>query len=268
MSASSSECSNQSNGNNFVPAQGQGATRPPNTINDTPWLQRLKLWLAIHRFFTFPFAFEQETNLKRLDLANSGLYLSECKQLLICYFCSGEIDISTPDLSSDEIDTVHLELSPRCPLFNESTENCILVPSNCIDYRFEAFRLYSLLLVTWSATGSIYDLAHSGFTYANNENNVRCAFCRLEVRGWLPSDIIEQEHLLKRPDCPFLNLQDVGNVPIGDEFVEPTNAAFENSGMSSIMKSMNNFLLQFYLQKSRWQKYKVILCMFLYSGSR
>jgi Inhibitor of Apoptosis domain len=237
-----------------MPAQGQRCTRPPNTINDTPWLQGLKLSLALHRFLTYPFAFEQETNLKRIDLANSGLYLSECKQLLNCYFCSGEIEISTPDLSSDEIDTMHKELSPRCPLFNESTENVPLVSSNCINHRFEAFRLYSLLLVEWSTPVSIYDLAHLGFMYANNENNVRCAFCKLEVRGWLPSDVIEQEHLSRRPECPFLSLQDVGNVPIGDEFLDSTTAAFGNSGMSSIMKSMNNFLLQFYLQKSRWLK--------------
>ena len=246
----SSNTSRSSDENPLPPAPlyPQRATTLPNIINNSPWLQRLKLNFGIHRFLTYPFTFEEDTKLKRVDLANSGLYLSKCRQLLVCYFCSGEIEISrlTPDLSGDEIDAKHQELSPQCPLFIESTENVPLVPSHCTNYKFEAFRLYSLLLVPWSAPVSIYDLAHFGFSYTNNEDNVRCTFCRLEVRGWEPSDTAVDEHRRWNPRCPFLVLQEaVGNVPIGDE-IFALNAAdycFSGSGISSIMRCKNKFIL-------------------------
>jgi Inhibitor of Apoptosis domain len=222
---------------NIATAQRQRSIRLPNVVNNIPSLQRLRLDLGLHRFFTFPYIFEQETKLKRVDLANSGLFLSDCKQLLACYFCSGEIEVSTldPGLSGDNIDIKHQELNPWCPLFKESTENVPLVPSNCSNYKFEACRLFSLLLVDWKAPVSIYDLAHFGFFYANSEDNARCAFCRLEVRGWEPLDTAEEEHRRWNPNCPFLKLQDVGNVPIGDELYV-SSSLHSLTGISSIMK--------------------------------
>lgn len=246
--AASPKYSQRTIGENIEPVQPQRATTRPNIINNSPWLQRLKLNFGIHRFLTYPFEFEEETRLKRVDLANSGLYLSECKKLLVCYFCCGEIEISilTPDLSGDAIDEKHQELRPLCPLFIDSTENVPLVPSHCTNYKFEAFRLYSLLLVPWCALVSIYDLAHFGFSYTNTEDNVRCVFCRLEVRGWEPTDTAVDEHRRWNPRCPFLVLQDVGNVQIGDEPFALTAAdfSFSGSGIASIMRCNNDFNYQ------------------------
>lgn len=263
---------------NIEPAHEQRAVRLPNIFKNVPWLQRLKLHLALHRFFTFPYTFEQETNLQRVDLANSGLYLSECKQLLTCYFCSGEVKISTliPGLSGDEIDTEHQKRSPTCPLFfAELTENVPLVPSNCINYKFEACRLFSLLLVNWSAPVSIYDLAHFGFYYANSQDNVRCAFCRLEVRGWEPLDTAEAEHHRWNPNCPFLKLQDVGNVCIGDELLANDAVGFDAifsiaaTGISSVMKCKINIII-FLIKIIRSTKYYIarLYNIFIYSRSR
>lgn len=222
--------------NTNLPVSPQRATRPPNNFNQK-CLERLKLDLALHRFFTFTPTFEQETRLKREDLANSGLYLSECKKLLVCYFCTGEIPLaqvkswrtSESEFSGEDIDTKHQELRPDCPLFNQLTENVTWVPSNCNNYKFEAYRLYSLSVIPWIAPVSIYDLAHFGFYYANSVDNVRCVFCKLEVRGWEPTDTAEDEHRRWNPNCPFLTLRDVGNIPIGDELLASSrNSAYDS----------------------------------------
>lgn len=218
-------------GNPFVKTRRR-ATRPPNSSNQV-CLQKLLLQFGIHRFFTFPPDFEEKTKLKREDLSNSGFYLSECRQLLTCYFCTCEISIfklkSWSGLSGGQIDDRHCQqLSASCPLFYELSENVPLVSECCTNYQLEACRLFSLLVVAWRSPVSVYELARSGFYYAHPEDNVRCVFCNLEIRGWEPNDTADGEHMRWNPQCRRKNFNVLGNVEIGDEYLLNAPDALSN----------------------------------------
>lgn len=92
----------------------------------------------------------------------------------------------------------------------------IVNPNN---YMFEAHRLYSLLVSTWKNRHiSIYDLAKNGFYFTGQDDNCRCVFCKLEVRGWEQGDTADAEHLRWNPRCAFLQPNNqTGNKAIGEE---------------------------------------------------
>ncbi|CAB3386805.1 Hypothetical predicted protein [Cloeon dipterum] len=90
-----------------------------------------------------------------------------------------------------------------------------------LNYNYETHRLYSLLKMNdWQHVGP-FSLAKSGFYYTGEADNVRCAFCNLEVRGWEEEDTADGEHRRWNPNCPFLcNDQRVPNIAIGDEMTQ------------------------------------------------
>jgi len=199
-------------------------------------LAKFNLNLALHRFLTFPADYQRRTGLKRENLANSGIYISHCKNSLFCHFCPFEIT-SLRDwkgLNADEINKKHLEVSPGCPLFTRETANVPLDSTGCLlSNQFEACRLFSLLVIDWRSYISVYELAHSGFYYAGDEDNVRCAFCKLEVRGWEEIDTADGEHRRWSPNCLFLLGKQVRNVAIGEELTVASACQEENPFIKS-----------------------------------
>jgi len=96
---------------------------------------------------------------------------------------------------------------------------------NLVNYAFEDHRLYSLLVKPWpNQNVTVYALAKCGFFYTGDEDNCRCFFCKLEVRGWEQGDTADGEHRRWNPRCPFLNQSNLlENVPIGRMDVNQTH---------------------------------------------
>jgi Inhibitor of Apoptosis domain len=113
---------------------------------------------------------------------------------------------------------MYLYFRATCPLMKEEDlgDMPIVNPNN---YMFEAHRLYSLLVSTWRNKNiSIYDLAKNGFYFTGQDDNCRCVFCKLEVRGWEQGDTAETEHRRWNPRCAFLQPNNqTGNKAIGEE---------------------------------------------------
>jgi len=94
----------------------------------------------------------------------------------------------------------------------------IVNPSN---YLFEAHRLFSFLADPWkNANITVYDLARYGFYFTGEDDNCRCIFCKLEVRGWEPGDTAEGEHRRWNPKCMIvLPGPQTENIAVGQEIL-------------------------------------------------
>ncbi|XP_022114987.2 death-associated inhibitor of apoptosis 1 isoform X1 [Pieris rapae] len=58
-------------------------------------------------------------------------------------------------------------------------------------------------------------LARNGFYYLGHGDEVRCAFCKVEIMRWVEGDDPAQDHSRWAPQCPFLRRQmGAGNVPL------------------------------------------------------
>lgn len=58
-------------------------------------------------------------------------------------------------------------------------------------------------------------LAKNGFYYLGRGDEVRCAFCKVEIMKWVPGDDPAKDHQRWAPQCPFLRRQaGSGNVPL------------------------------------------------------
>lgn len=58
-------------------------------------------------------------------------------------------------------------------------------------------------------------LARNGFYYLGRGDEVRCAFCKVEIMRWVEGDDPGKDHQRWAPQCPFLRrLAGAGNVPL------------------------------------------------------
>ncbi|CAG9787764.1 unnamed protein product [Diatraea saccharalis] len=58
-------------------------------------------------------------------------------------------------------------------------------------------------------------LARNGFYYLGRSDEVRCAFCKVEIMRWEEGDDPAEDHKRWAPQCPFLrNHTSAGNVPV------------------------------------------------------
>jgi len=190
-------------------------------------LNNLKLNLALHRFFTFPADYDRRSGMKRLDLAHSGFFFAFDYQSIQCFFCSFEITTlqGWKGLTLEQMNLKHSDESVQrfgqmCPLIaGEDVRDVPIV--NPTNYNYEAHRLFSLLERRWTNRNvSVYDLAQKGFYFTGQDDNCRCWFCKLEVRGWEPGDTATGEHMRWNPKCSLLQPNaHTDNVPIGQELV-------------------------------------------------
>ena len=56
-------------------------------------------------------------------------------------------------------------------------------------------------------------LAKDGFYCLNDGDKVECVFCGVKLCNWVKGDDVHSEHRKHSPNCPFINGQNVGNVP-------------------------------------------------------
>lgn len=53
-------------------------------------------------------------------------------------------------------------------------------------------------------------LSKVGFSYSGKNDKVRCEYCELEIDNWKSGMDPKQEHMERRPQCPFvLNQQEI-----------------------------------------------------------
>ncbi|KAM8945752.1 baculoviral IAP repeat-containing protein 7 [Pelodytes ibericus] len=80
--------------------------------------------------------------------------------------------------------------------------------------RFEESRRRSFLV--WSGMAphmSPTELARAGFYYIGPGDRVQCFCCGVVLRSWEPGDNPHLEHRKFYPRCPFLQGEEVGNIP-------------------------------------------------------
>ncbi|CAB3360237.1 Hypothetical predicted protein [Cloeon dipterum] len=114
--------------------------------------------------------------------------------------------------------SLHELIAPLLVKGVSNTENVPMKSYHVPNFRYEAARLFSLLQKkNWSYVTPL-DLAKNGFYYSGDDDNCRCAFCNLEVRGWEAGDTAHGEHTRWNPNCLFLkNIHNIDNVIIGQE---------------------------------------------------
>ncbi|XP_059479649.1 baculoviral IAP repeat-containing protein 7-B-like [Neocloeon triangulifer] len=199
----------------------------PNSFNQVPvdTVLNLKLYIAMHRLFTFPSWFFKEYGMEVLHLAEAGFYF--CQSGICCYFCKWQVWIKDLKKTFGDKKTASQILDIKrkrrcgCPILKDSNNVPLGNISSVLNYKFEAHRLYSLMKKTnWKFVMPV-DLAKSGFYYTGVDDNCRCIYCNLEVRGWELGDKPESEHKRWNPNCPLLKSPGgVVNIKIGEEQTE------------------------------------------------
>ncbi|XP_065340503.1 baculoviral IAP repeat-containing protein 1-like [Cloeon dipterum] len=211
----------------------------------TPLKLNLNLSLAMHRLFTFPLLSYQLFQFELLHaLSDLGFYFAN--GCMICNFCG--FIITTGQLSEyfnhglEHVQKVIHKLHRNCKIGGDDSENVPMGKSldDHLNYKYEAHRLYSLLKKNDWQFVEPFSLAKSGFYYSGHEDNVICAYCNLEVRGWEEGDTPDGEHRRWNPNCPFLcDCKSVINISIGSEQIDGIHA----NGLSKMNIGRNPFAL-------------------------
>ncbi|XP_059485370.1 death-associated inhibitor of apoptosis 2-like [Neocloeon triangulifer] len=179
-----------------------------------------KYFLEIHRYLSFPADFGEKKKVSVSALASSGFYYNDGGHPK-CHFCDYVICSNMEEWSTN-VELMHMKSSPDCPMLDG--DGC---PENiCIchipNYNYECYRLYSFPSQNWpkASVVSPAELASNGFYFTGRGDNVRCAFCYLEVCQWEEGDTALGEHKKFNPLCPFLK-GCAYNIEIGEERSEP-----------------------------------------------
>ncbi|XP_059479670.1 E3 ubiquitin-protein ligase XIAP-like [Neocloeon triangulifer] len=206
---------NESYGESTSSMRRKKPTRKPLAAKHVYPCDNAKLFynIALHRLFTFPTNFEIDSR----PLAEAGLFWDRDKEAIKCYFCK----IETTDVNRFTGKTAGevLKMKSTCGIGQKTSKNVPIGGTE--NYKFESHRLYSLLKKKdWNFV-TPEDLAKSGFYYSGQEDNCRCIYCNLEVRGWEEGDTPDGEHKRWNPNCPFMNNPEaVVNIKIGQELTE------------------------------------------------
>ncbi|XP_059488817.1 death-associated inhibitor of apoptosis 2-like isoform X2 [Neocloeon triangulifer] len=199
-------------------------------------IDRLLLGIALHRLFTFPPNFKKRFALDQEVFAEAGYYCQNSNRAirLRCHFCSSEI--SKQEIRNfGNLDAVkNFVAGKNCPVKSDDSDNVPLNVKQLDNFKFESHRLYSLLKKDDWQFVTPADLAADGFYYEGVDDNCRCRFCNLGIRGWEVGDQVRSQHLRWNADCPFLrNPNSVQNIPIGHEQVDIMHDAIGEKKMGT-----------------------------------
>ncbi|CAL4065035.1 unnamed protein product, partial [Meganyctiphanes norvegica] len=153
------------------------------------------------------------------SLAEVGFYFTRRGNIVKCFKCSIEVDLSNTDAKTNLI-VLHKRLNSECQFAKELIE-LPAVPSQqrsktFLSYdslRYECERLETF--IDWPVAFLMpADLAADGFYYLRTADHCACVFCRGIVGAWEEGDTPRGEHERHFSHCPFIRGQPVGNVPI------------------------------------------------------
>ncbi|UJZ89032.1 iap-3 [Erannis ankeraria nucleopolyhedrovirus] len=68
------------------------------------------------------------------------------------------------------------------------------------------------------------DMAKWGFYYLNKNDEVRCAYCKIQIMKWQSDENPESEHRRYAPQCPLINLDNVVDRKVS--FTEPVHPRY------------------------------------------
>ncbi|XP_059479807.1 baculoviral IAP repeat-containing protein 3-like [Neocloeon triangulifer] len=197
-------------------------------------VSKLNLDITLHRLLTFPTNFEIDYRHSQ-PLAEAGLFWDRHQKSIKCRFCNFYTKETTTFRGKTAQEILNLKRT-ICAIGQKSSRNVPL--GGTANYKIEAHRIYSLLEKDWKFV-TPFDLAKWGFYYTGQDDNCRCIYCNLEVRGWEKGDTPEMEHKKWNPNCSLLiNPAGVQNIKIGEEQMEAYSdsvGALPNPGPSSFI---------------------------------
>uniref|UniRef100_A0A8W8JHI4 RING-type domain-containing protein n=1 Tax=Magallana gigas TaxID=29159 RepID=A0A8W8JHI4_MAGGI len=175
--------------------------------------------------------FPSSKDVSTLRLARQGFYYSMEYDVTICFACGCR---KRDWRSGDDIEVVHRNMSPDCPLLSSQPTSNIKIGNNKrnghdtnaleqqrINFDRPKYPSYSVLAVRLSSfadwpsslSQTPRDLAVAGFLYAGYGDYTRCFFCGGGLRNWETGDDPWTEHARWFPKCAFVRQNK------GDEFV-------------------------------------------------
>ncbi|XP_045783706.1 death-associated inhibitor of apoptosis 1-like [Maniola jurtina] len=124
-----------------------------------------------------------------------------------------------------QLDQLNL-VAPGCDSKHENKSTQVLPSSNL---QYENIRLKTFGGKWPLKFPSPQLFASNGFYYLGRGDEVRCAFCQLELMHWMEGDDPAKDHQLGAPQCTFLRRQaSSGNVPMKSS---PTTTGHDECGI-------------------------------------
>ena len=145
------------------------------------------------------------------QLAKAGFYCPSKSNMIKCFSCDSEHDITTIKLDEE-----YLKLHKNDCGFNERIKLNGQPSKKFLSYdslKYEKERLHTFIEwpIHWI---SPEQLAADGFYYLREHDNCACIFCNGIVGGWEKEDTVRGEHKKHFPNCPFITGRAVGNLPL------------------------------------------------------
>lgn len=89
---------------------------------------------------------------------------------------------------------------------------------------------------------SAIDMAKCGFYYLNKNDEVRCAYCKIEIMNWKNGDDPESDHRRYAPQCPFIF---VCNTKTAIQYAKPAHPSYSTiNNRLATFKNWPRFLTQ------------------------
>ena len=101
-----------------------------------------------------------------------------------------------------------------------------------------ASRLLTFAEFPDSAQVDPFELAEAGFYYTGESDAVKCAFCKVIVRGWTCRDVPILTHMRSNTRCKFIQGWNVNNIPLADDPVRGRNCILPN--MDVVCSALSN----------------------------
>ncbi|AAZ67406.1 ihibitor of apoptosis (iap) [Trichoplusia ni single nucleopolyhedrovirus] len=83
------------------------------------------------------------------------------------------------------------------------------------------------------------ELAMNGFYYLGSRDQVRCAYCKIEICNWQQEDVVERDHKHYAPQCPFIKKLDEEKNK--HNTCELNKFIFKYPNFDNVVKRINSF---------------------------
>nr|AGE61301.1 IAP-3 [Chrysodeixis chalcites nucleopolyhedrovirus]AGE61749.1 IAP-3 [Chrysodeixis chalcites nucleopolyhedrovirus] len=84
------------------------------------------------------------------------------------------------------------------------------------------------------------ELAMNGFYYLGSGDQVRCAYCKVEICKWQQNDVVDRDHKKYAPQCPFVKKLDAKRAKY-DTYERENQFIFKYPNFDNVVKRINSF---------------------------